>query len=243
MELDPNQWITRWWYIRADYESNMFLALRGFLRPGMVCMDIGANAGLFTLFMAKHVGHEGKVYAYEPTPDTFQLLQKNIALNAFRNIVAENAAITEESGTVELHVGPPDLCVYNSIGPVVHPDARGGQFSRVSVPATTIDEYCANHDVVRVDCVKIDVEGAEFQVLRGMRRVLEENLQIVLLIEFSRVTSTACGASVNVMAEWLAAMGFRLFRVTKKGDLRGLQGDNPGDDGMEMVWAARNDLS
>jgi len=237
MELDPNHWITHSWYVRADYEPNTIAGLRRFLRPGMVCMDIGANAGLFALFMATRVGDRGKVYAFEPTAATFQWLQKNIVLNTLRNVVAENVAVTEQAGTVEFHIGPPNLCVYNSIAAVVHPGAKDGQFSRVRVPAISTDDYCAAHGIGRVDCVKIDVEGAEWRVLKGMRRVLEENLRIVLLIEFGQTTAAACGASVDVMAEWLGAMGFQLFRITAKGYLRPLNGAIPTNG--EMVWAAR----
>lgn len=241
MELDPDQWITKTWYVRADYEIKVIAALRRFLRPGMVCMDIGANAGLFTLLMATRVGDKGRIYAFEPTVATFQWLQKNIMLNALRNVVAENMAVTERSGNVEFHIGPSDLCVYNSISAVVHPCAKSGQFSQIMVPAVSIDDYCANNDIRRVDCVKIDVEGAEFKVLEGMRRVLGENPQIVLLIEFNRITTDACGDSIDDMAAWLGAMGFRLFVIQAKGDLRPIKGAVPGNG--EMVWAARGDCT
>jgi FkbM family methyltransferase len=241
MELDPNHRITKAWYIRADYEINIIVALRRFLRPGMVCMDVGANAGLFALFMATSVGDRGRVFAFEPTAATFQWLQKNIELNALRNVVAENVAVTEQTGVVAFHIGPSDLCVYNSISAVVHPSAKSGQFSRVTVPAISIDDYCANHDIRRVDCVKIDVEGAELQVLKGMRRVLEENGQIVLLIEFYRVTAAACGTSVDIMADWLGALGFQLFLIAAKGCLRPLNNVIPGSG--EMVWAIRADVT
>jgi FkbM family methyltransferase len=237
MELDPNHWITRSWYVRADYEPSTIAGLGRFLRPGMVCMDIGANAGLFTLHMATRVGDAGKVYAFEPTATTFQWLQRNIALNGLRNVVAENVAVAEQAGTVDLYIGPPNLCVYNSIAPVVHPGATDGQFLRVGVPAISIDDYCATHGVCRVDCVKIDVEGAESQVLVGMRRVLEKNGPIVLLIEASLTTSAACGASVQTMAEWLVAMGFELFLIAAQGYLRPLKSAIPGNG--EMIWAAR----
>lgn len=238
MELDPNHLITLAWYVRADYEPNLIAGLRRFLRPGMVCMDIGANAGLFSLFMAKRVGNGGKVYAFEPTPDTFQRLRKNIDLNAAQhNIVAENVAVTERSGEVELHVGPPELCVFNSIGEVVHPSAKAGRFTRVLVPATTIDDYCAAHKINHVDCVKIDVEGAELQVLKGMGRVLKENPRIVLLVEFGQAMSVACGASVEIMAKWFEDFGFQLFMITSNVRLQPLKGVIPQNS--EMVWAVR----
>jgi FkbM family methyltransferase len=237
MELEPNHWITHSWYVRADYETNVIAGLRRFLHPGMICMDIGANAGLFTLFMARRVGDGGKVYAFEPTAATFQLLEKNIALNVLPNVMSENAAVTEQTGTVEFHIGPPSLCVYNSISAVMHPSAKDGQFLRVIVPAISIDDYCAARRITRVDLVKIDVEGAELQVLKGMQRVLKENRQIVLLIEFYRVTAAACGTSVDVMAEWLGAMDFQLFLIAANGRLRPIKGAIPANG--EMVWAAR----
>ena len=240
MELDPN-WITQCWYVRADFERSAIACLRRFLRPGMVCMDIGANAGLFAVFMATRVGAGGKVYAFEPTAATFQRLQTNITLNTLHNVVAENVAVTEQAGTVEFHVGPPDLCVYNSIAAVVHPSAKGGQFSRVTVPSISIDDYCVAHGIGLVDVVKIDVEGAEWRVLKGMRRVLEANRQIVLLIEFYQVTSAACGGNLDGMAESLKAMGFQLFLTTSKGCLQPVKGAIPKNG--EMIWAVRPGLA
>lgn len=237
MELDPNHLITRAWYVRADYEPSLFAGLRRFLRPGMICMDIGANAGLFSLFMAKRVGNRGKVYAFEPTSETFQRLQKNIALNAQRNITAENVAVSSHPGTVEFHVGPPELSVFNSMGEVVHPSAKAGRFTRVLVPAITIDAYCAIHNIKCVHCVKIDVEGAELQVLRGMSRVLKENPRIVVLIEFYSVTTAASGTSVVNMAEWLNDLGFQLFLIASNGRSQPLTGSIPQSG--EMVWAER----
>lgn len=237
MELEPNHWITHSWYVRADYELNTIAGLQRFLRPAMVCMDIGANAGLFTLLMAIRTGKSGKVYAFEPTGATFQRLQTNITLNSLHNVIAENVAVAEQSGTVEFHVGPPDLCVYNSIATVVHPGAKAGLFSPVLVPSVSIDDYCAVRGIDRVDCVKIDVEGAEMRVLKGMQRLLSTNRQIVLLIEFNQTVGTASAIDVDVMAEWLGLQGFQLFVPDAKGCMGPLMGDIPRNG--EMVWAMR----
>jgi FkbM family methyltransferase len=230
-----------YWYVRADYESNTLASLRNYLRPGMVCMDIGANAGFYTLLMARRVGQGGRVYAFEPTATTFCWLGQNIALNKLENVVAENVAVTDQAGTVEFRVGPPELTVYNSISEVSHPGAKAGRFERVFVPTISIDDYCARKKIDRVDCVKIDVEGAEFQVLKGMRRTLESNRDIVLLVEFGQTTAAACGTTIESMAEWLTGMGFRLFRIGANGRLHPATG-TPLKDG-EMVWVARSAIS
>jgi len=241
MELEPNNWITNSWYVRADYESNIIRGLCRFLRPGMVCLDIGANEGLFTLLMGKRVGVRGGVYSFEPTASTFQRLQTNIKLNTMHNITAENVAVMAKAGSVEFHIGPLELCVYNSIAKVTHPGATGGEFVRVNVPAISIDEYCVDHNINRVDCVKIDVEGAEFSVLKGMRNVLEANREIVVLIEFCQTTAESCESSLEEMTEWIAALGFRLFSINVDGCLRHINGSVP--KGGEMLWAERSSPS
>ncbi len=238
MNCDPRQWITASWYVRGDYERNPVAGLKHYLRSGMVCLDIGANAGFYTLLMARRVGPRGRVYAFEPTVTTFSWLGHNIALNELENVVAENVAVTDRAGLIEFRVGPPDLSVYNSISEVVHPGARDGSFERVFVPTITIDDYCATKAIDRVDCVKIDVEGAEFQALKGMQKTLASNEDIVLLVEFGQTTAAACGTTIESMAEWLASMGFQLSRIEGNGRLRPITCGALKDG--EMVWVARS---
>lgn len=160
-------------YAFGTYEPEVVQAAQRVVDPGCVAVDIGANIGYFTLLLAKLVGPEGRVIAFEPLPENFHVLQENVALNAYRNVTLEPRAVMEKPGTVRLYREREHLLT--GTASTVH-----GQGSGLEVPATSLDVYLRATGK-RADFVKIDVEGAEGAVLTGMRRVLAEDRPIVLV--------------------------------------------------------------
>ena len=71
---------------------------------GQTIIDVGASIGIYTIFFAKMVGEKGKVYAFEPEPNNFELLKKNIAINGFKNVILENKAVSDVSGIVKMEI-------------------------------------------------------------------------------------------------------------------------------------------
>jgi FkbM family methyltransferase len=152
------------------YEPAVVNAIHNIVKPGWVCADVGAHLGYITLLLAKQVGPKGKVIAFEPFPNNFQVLQSNIALNGYKNVVLENKAVMDSSGWVSLKPLGDDPLPYSTFAHL----GSGG------CVAVSLDDYWENR-TDRLNFVKIDVEGAEAAVLRGMERILCQDRSILLV--------------------------------------------------------------
>ncbi|KQU54806.1 hypothetical protein ASG72_04115 [Bosea sp. Leaf344] len=162
------------------WESWLTIFCARTLQPGMVAFDVGANLGYYTLLFADRVGPTGKVIAIEPNPATFDLLQETVALNGFdRTVTLVQAAASDCSQeALELFVpfGEPKNATVAFDG-----GARPAEL-RVSVPGVSIDHLTAGLE--RVDFLKIDVEGAEPGVLRGMMGTIAR-FKPTIVLEFN----------------------------------------------------------
>jgi FkbM family methyltransferase len=143
--------------------------------PGTIVADLGANIGLFTLLFARAVGPTGSVYAYEPGPISCYLLTKNEA-NGYCTISARNSAVSDHSGIEELWV--------SRIGESDNTLVPGNKTQRYPVltRCVTLDDDLPKD--LTVDYIKIDIQGTEYEVLKGMRNVLERSPQVQLLVEW-----------------------------------------------------------
>ena len=137
------------------------------VRRGMTVFDVGANVGFVTLLLSRLVGELGRVYAFEPDQDNFAALQRNLDHNRISHCVPVNMAAGDRSELVGFAPG---------INGFV--DATAAQ----TVPMTTLDQFVEENGINRVDFVKIDVEGFELCVLKGMTRVVRR-FKPVLLVE------------------------------------------------------------
>lgn len=160
------------------YEPHVSRVLADVLSPGMTFVDVGANAGYFSLLAAAAVGPEGRVIAFEPNPVNCDLLRQSIAANEFERIVdLQPFAVAEVGGSLDFTTSGID-----SNGRILGPteSSAGGEWQ--TVEAVTLDDALAGRD--RVDVIKIDVEGAEGRVWRGMEATVRRH-RPVLLFEFS----------------------------------------------------------
>lgn len=212
MAVDANTYFARA-FVRGSYETHVVDYLKRTLRPGMTCVDVGANVGYFTLLMARQVGRQGRVIAFEPSRRTCQSLRDNIVLNGLTNVTAETIALSDHEGAVEFHEGPPGYDVYNSMGTITHPSASGQAFTTVSVPCTMLDRYLEHQNNRKVDIIKLDVEGAELFALRGMATTLERNPQVRLIIELADQTTAGFGYAAKEIVSWLLDRGWQISLI------------------------------
>ncbi|MBI4611296.1 MAG: FkbM family methyltransferase [Candidatus Rokubacteria bacterium] len=160
-------------YAFGTYEREVVQAVQAVIRPGWLAVDVGANVGYFTLLLAKLVGAQGRVIAFEPLPENFVILRENVRLNQYANVTLEQMAVTDRTGTLRLYRRREHLLTGSAS--IVHGPGDG-----IEVPATALDAYLEATGT-RVGFVKIDVEGAEAAVLAGMRRVLAEDRPLVVV--------------------------------------------------------------
>ncbi len=169
-------------YVCGSFEPNEFSFLHGFLKPGMVFVDVGANDGYYTLFAARRVGKAGKVVAVEPSTRERVNLRRNLVRNHLDNVHVVPAALGAVAGDADLRLAHGTHSGHNTLGKFAHDDVTPADLERVMVK--TLDEVVAELGLGRVDFVKIDVEGAEASVVAGARGALA-SIRPVMLLEIN----------------------------------------------------------
>jgi FkbM family methyltransferase len=149
------------------------------LKNGSVVLDLGANIGYYSLLAARLVGSQGKVYSFEPEPNNYALLANNVALNDYQNVITVPKAVSDTSGSVTLKLSNQDSGAHT-----IRDQFNLSEFTAtVNVETVCLDEYfegCSHP----IDVVKMDIEGLEPRAFRGMSRILKDNPQITMFVEF-----------------------------------------------------------
>lgn len=197
----------------GNYEEGTTRLFESSLAPGMVAIDVGAHVGYYSLLAARQVGSEGKVYAFEPEPSNFGLLRANVERNGYRNIVLVNSAAANKEGTTTLYLSALDNGRHSTYR---HGLPGAGS---IDVQAMTIDDFLATEGWPKVDLVKIDVEGAELDVLEGMRELLQKAGPIKMIVEFNPRLLRNAGVDPIQFLNTPASWGFTVYFIEEKKEL------------------------
>lgn len=196
--------------LRGRYEREEIDFIRGQLRAGDTAIDIGGHIGFFTMQMAAAVGPTGRVYSFEPFDANADLLERSIEENRFGDrVVFRRAAVGAAAGTATLTF---PLETLNSGGAYLLPEGGAPLAGNLKkeVPLVALDALDLPHPV---RAIKMDVEGAEPQVLRGAARVLERDRPIILSelhpVQLERASSIT---PAQFLAQ-IAALGYRAHRL------------------------------
>jgi FkbM family methyltransferase len=165
---------------RRHFERNELEFILNVLQPGMTFVDVGANVGLFSLPAARKVQH-GKVFAFEPTRSTYELLARNVQINSLKNLRAFHSALGDYVGEAVLQVNVRGKDGLNTLGRPTHESSE--VIGKETVPITTLDHFMDRHGIARVDAMKVDVEGAELFVFRGAENLLRRADAPLILYE------------------------------------------------------------
>ena len=178
MKIDPSKdaGVELSLFQTGTYEKGTLYFIASCLNRGDCFIDIGANIGLMSIFASQCVGNSGKILAFEAHPETHELLLENIQLNKIENIKTFNFALGNETGKATIY----DNWNVNRGGAslVIHAENSTG----FEVDVKTLDEVIQNDFQPKM--IKIDVEGFEFQVLKGATNTIK-NCKPILIIEFS----------------------------------------------------------
>ena len=153
-------------------------------KEGDVVIDVGAHIGPYTLKASKRVGLNGKIIAIEADPENFDILNRNIQLNKLTNVIALNYAAYSKEDKIRLYLLKGKESSYTKYNTVMT-DRAGNEKRFVEVQANTLDYLLQSNGIKheQVNWIKIDVEGAEFDVLKGAKDILSKSNNISLLIE------------------------------------------------------------
>ena|SRR5258707_9043467 len=207
--LDLSEGIDFSIYLLGAFEPSTAATLQKLVKPGDVALDIGANIGAHTLGLARSVGPNGRVFAFEPTDFAFEKLQRNLALNpelASRTVASQVLLVSSPSddSQPEIYASWP---LENTNG--VHPKHRGRLATTRHAVVETLDRFVAANKIDRVDFIKIDVDGHELPVLRGSLGVLTR-LHPVLLMEMSPYVHAEERNSFAAMVALLRNAGYSI---------------------------------
>jgi FkbM family methyltransferase len=195
--------IERYLYVFGTWEPSLTTFLRSTLRPGDVFVDIGANVGYFTLLAARAVGPTGRVIALEAMPATAAKLEANVSANGLSQVEVLACAASDVDGELEIYSGPETNLGRSSTAPV-HDGAPAGRV-RCIVAADAVPAELWP----RVRAIKIDVEGDELRVLRGLRPLLAAlapGASVVVEVAPERLAER--GSSAAALLAEMAELGF-----------------------------------
>lgn len=186
----------------GDFSQDYMISLfEKEIHKGDTVIDIGAHIGLYTLVFAKLVGENGQVFAFEPDPTNFKVLQKNVQVNGLKNVIIEQKAVGEKCVLVKL--------VISDYTTKITEQNSNGQ----SVECIKIDDYFQNYHK-KISFVKIDAEGSEVKILRGMTNFLQKNKTVKILTEYYPKLISEAGTNPEELPIRLLNNGFRIFDLT-----------------------------
>ena len=190
---------------RGYWEQACTEAFRSLLRPGALVVDAGANFGHYAMTAASVVGPEGLVYAFEPHPSTFALLEQNCALQGKGNLVAVPAGLAAENGAMDIFTDSENHGGHSFFDWNLRGQARTSH--RVATYA--LDSFLGEHAPGRrLDAMKIDVQGFEMEVLRGAARTIASDRPSVLC-EVTPGALRAAGSGPEEIVAFFAEFGYR----------------------------------
>jgi FkbM family methyltransferase len=221
--------------LRRGTESDIRHLCTRFVSKGMTVIDVGANAGLITRHFCGLVGEKGRVFSFEPDPLVFRFLEFNTRPFANKELV--QSAVSDNQVPMQLHL---NSC--SSLGNSLFNKAKSVE--SVSVSCTSLDEFLKSRGEPIVDVVKIDTEGAELSVLRGMRQTIARLPALKIIIEYCPQNLNGAGVAPQAVLDELRSHQFCPKIIQNDGGLKEFGGADvpPGEfnsNGYVNLFCAR----
>ena len=214
---------------RNAVEPLMLKLWKDEVRKAATVVDVGAYLGIYGMLAARATGSPRRVWAFEPNPESYRLMTRNVAENGFDNLVSSPLALSDRAGTARFHLAPGNRTASSLF------EYAGDHDAAVEVETARLDDVLAP-DVI-VDVVKMDIEGGEVAALRGMERLLPSVQS--LFVEYNPQALEAAGCGRDDLADVLSRSGFQLWAIDERG--RSLQPfEKPPTTGYVNVLARRS---
>lgn len=192
------------------YERETVELLQHIIDPGMVIIDAGAHIGQYTILFSELVTKVGRVYSFEPDPDTFKQLVENIELNAVANVDANNIALSDFTGSGTLFLAENTNIGGNSLRP-----QQSFAGSKIDTKVMKLDEFASNARLNRLDLIKADIEGAELLLLEGGKSVIM-HFKPMLILELSPTQPIAFGYKLEDIYNRLISWDYCIYRIAER---------------------------
>lgn len=207
--VDTQDLIQRYLYLFGVWEPHLTRWLQRRLKPGDVFVDVGANIGYYSVLASRLVGDSGKVVAVEASPTFHQVLLRQVQRNGCTNLRAVNAAVSDREESLRFTLASSQNMGANSIVPY-----DGPAESTFEIAAHPLPDLLTEEEIARARVIKVDVEGAEGGVVRGLAPLLDRlRPDAELTIEVTPRRMSELGESVEELLETLKKNGFRSYRL------------------------------
>lgn len=239
MVVDLDNWADRLTYFLARYyDAPTQAALMALLAPGDRFVDVGANNGMLTLLGAKLVGAAGRVDAFEPHPECRERITRHLQLNRIEHVTLHEAALGTQVGHADLHIVP-HTSGYSTLAPV-EGDERAYFARDVRVTMLRGDD-ALQCDERPVSVIKIDVEGYEGPVLRGLPNVLSRDHPIVIT-EVNPFCLRRAGWDASTVLTPMLELGYTGYRLDAQDARPRLEPlPDPIAETMDVLWVHPSD--
>lgn len=190
-----------------------------YLRKGMTVFDVGANIGELTILFSRFIQPGGKVYSFEASSVTFDKLKTICNLLNRDNIELKHIAVSDCNKHLEIFIYPQEYSSWNSLAdrPLASYGIDVKAVGKERVLSTTIDVFCKENNISHIDLLKIDVEGAEYQVLLGARHMLEQKRIACCVFEFG-ATTFDMGNTPKIIENYLSQLGYRVRNIVPRNE-------------------------
>ena len=208
---DLSDLVPRLLYFLGYYEYGLTNLIRRTLQPGHTFIDIGAHVGYYTVMAGTLVGAGGSVHSFEPIPEIYSRLQENVALNRLNNVRANEAAICDKDGDLEIFLPKAGNTGTGSI--VRQPNSSE---TSIRCPAMTLDSYVRREAIERIRLIKLDIEGGELCALHGMKGLLSSPQPPDVICEAVPVLLERAGTTCEEILRFMDQLGYRARIITDK---------------------------
>lgn len=202
------------------------------IKEGGTVIDVGANMGLYTLFMSRLVGKEGVVYSLEPISFVYKLLENNKKLSSISNIILNRVAVSNYCGNMKLLLNAQSGLTSQ------RQTMRGeGIIGEEIVECVTLDKFMSANNINRVDFLKIDVEGSEKDVLEGCKKLLEEQKDLILMVELDKENDEINGNLRKEVVDRMYKIGYEAWIIDRKSlRLKRIAGNENNYFGINFIF-------
>ena len=202
--------------IYGIHGTHDFKIIKNNVKDGDNVIDLGANIGYFTLILAKLVGPTGKVFAFEPDPRNLALLKKNVEYNNYKNVIIVPKAVSNVNDKCTLYTGQKTFGQNKIYKPK---KTKTQKFIPIDSETVRLDDFFKTNGLLdKISFIKMDVEGAEFLALSGMKEILKLNKNIKIFTEAEISYLEDAGSSYDQFIDLLTENDFTFSLVDNRSE-------------------------
>lgn len=211
--LNPSNYPDQCILLDGAFEKESTYFIKNYCKQGMVCLDVGANFGYYSVLIAKLVQETGSVLSFEPSSIFRSRLIANIQLNNFKNITTFDIGLSDKREILEIYIGSQTATMHWI-------DGEDGQLSpmKEKIDLETLDNVIKERSISRIDFIKVDIDGHEYRFLQGAIETIRQ-FKPVILLEVNNMHYWKAGVDIFDFYELVIKLGYNIYR---DGDLKNI---------------------